>query len=450
VTVTAAHGETRYARHGDAHVAYEVLGADGTDLLALSFGVIPFQEMHDEPSLRRFHERLAVFSRVIRFDRPGVGASDPFGRSTPPSPEAWARAALDVLDAVGSTRATVLAPQESALEAIVLAATAPTRVERLVIVNGTARLSQAPDWPFGVPVAALDAVLASIKGANAENSEVDVLSMIAPSVADDPDFCEWWRRTSSRGAGPASALAIVAATFRADVRRFLTEVKVPTLVLHRTGDGVLVVDHGRRVSQSIAGARFVELDGNDHMYWVGKTDTLLGEIEEFVTGRQQNVRPNRALLTMLFVDIVDSTGRVATLGDERWRDALDRHDHAVRNQIDRFGGREVNRLGDGALAVFDLPSSAVRCALAIRGAARSNGLPVRAGLHTGEVELRGDDVAGMAVHIAARVGAVASSNQVLASGTTVDLMPDSNEQVTSTGHHALKGVPTAMELFEVC
>lgn len=246
-----------------------------------------------------------------------------------------------------------------------------------------------------------------------------------------------------------SALGIVAATFYADVRRFLTEVRVPTLVLHRTGDGVLVVDHGRWLAQAIPDARFVELDGNDHMYWVGKTDTLLGEVEEFVTGRRQSVRPNRALLTMLFVDIVDSTGRVAALGDERWRDALERHDLAVRNEIGRFGGREVKRLGDGTLSVFDLPTNAVRCAASIRSAARSGGMPVRAGLNTGEVELRGDDIAGMAVHIAARVGALASSNQVLATATTVDLMPDSNEQVTNMGRHGLKGVPTAVELFEV-
>jgi class 3 adenylate cyclase len=444
-------GATRYARHGDQHIAFDVVGANGPDLLVLSFGVIPFQEMHEEPSLKRFQDRLAAFSRVIRFDRPGVGASDPIPVGTAPSPEGWAAAALDVLDAVGSTQASVFAPQESALEALVLAAKASDRIDRLVIVNGTSRLRRGADWPCGIPSAELDVVLASIEGAGAEevDADVDVLGMIAPSVAGDPHFREWWQRTSSRGAGPASASAIISGTFEADVRGVLCDIQAPTLVLHRSDDTVLVAEHGRRLAESIPGARFVELDGADHMYWVGETDTMLGEIEEFLTGLRRGIKPNRALLTMLFVDIVESTRRLAEEGDESWRDELDRHDRAVRGAVERFDGRVVKSIGDGTLAEFSIPSNAVQCALAIRDASRADGLPIRAGLHVGEVELRGDDLAGMAVHVAARICAAAGPDEVLSSRTTIQLLSGAQLHLTNRVSQSLKGVPDLIDLVEI-
>ena len=277
----------------------------------------------------------------------------------------------------------------------------------------------------------------------------DVLAMMAPSVTDDPAFRSWWDRSGNRGATPAMARAMVDETFKIDVRHLLSLVRVPTLIIHRADIQILGPMHGRYLAEHIAGAKYIELPGADTLYWVGDSGPMLDEIEEFLTGVRGGSGAERVLATVLFTDIVGSTDRVAQLGDERWRDLLDGHDRSVRAQIERFRGREVKTLGDGFVATFDIPGRAIECALAIRDSLADFDLGVRAGIHTGEIEVRGDDVAGLAVHIGARVAALAGPGEVLVSSTVKDLVAGSNVEFEERGDRQLKGVPGVWRLFAV-
>ena len=441
--------EIQYARRGGVHIAYQVLGAGAPDILLFSSGVLPIDSMDEEPLLARFQRRLASFGRLIRFDLQGVGLSDPVLSAGPTTLEQWVEDAVAVLDAVASKRAAVLAPMDASLQGVLLAATFPERIASLVIVNGTARLARADDYPIGIPERILDRFLDLNMEPDAAGKGFDILPVTGPSVAHDESFRTWWVKAGYRGASPATARSIQAVNFQADVRAILPLVRVPTLVLHRRDNEMVRVAHGRYLAEHIPGARYVELDGPDFLYWVGDSREMLEEIEEFITGVRGSGSPDRVLATVLFTDIVGSTSHIAHLGDQRWRDLLDLHDRATRRQLARFRGREIKTTGDGVLATFDGPARAVNCACAIRDAAAQLGVEIRAGVHTGEVEVRGEDISGMAVHIAARVAAAAQPRQVLVSRTVVDLIIGSEITTQEQGTHSLKGVPGRWRLFAV-
>jgi class 3 adenylate cyclase len=448
------HGPgVRYAQSDGVHIAYRTTGSGAVDMLWYPGApFLPMESVDDEPHFRRVEERLSSFARLIQFDARGIGLSDPVSPADPPTLEQWVEDAVCVLDAAGSTEAVVFAPRDSTLQAVMLATSHPERVAKLVIVNGFARTRRATDYPQGVPGPIVDAFVESIiEGVPSSHDGVqrDFLTVGAPSMADDPAFRAWWDRAGRQGASPATAKATLTVGYDADVRPLLPSITVPTLVLHRKDEPLFRIGHGRYLAEHIPGARLVELPGRDSLYWVGDTTQLLDEVEEFVTGSRSARRPDTAIATILVTDIVGSTETMARVGQDRWRDALDRHDAAVRRQLERFGGREVNTTGDGFLATFEGPARAVTCAQAITDAAAQLDLGVRAGIHTGEVELRGADIAGMAVHIAARVAALAGPGEVLVSRTVVDLIMGSGIEFTGRGVHELRGVPGTWQLYGV-
>ena len=439
--------QVRYARNGGVDIAYHLLGLEAPDLLAFSSSVLPIDSMHEERSLARFHNRLASFSRLIRFDLRGVGMSDPVVASSPPTLEQWMGDAVAVMDGAGSAKAAVFAPRDTSLEAILLATSHPDRVSALVIVNGTARFARAPDYPVGIPEPVLERFLQLNMEPDAVERGLDYLGLAGPSVAGDQAFRAWWNRAGNRGASPATSRTIQAVYLRADVRPLLPLVQAPTLILHRRDNAVTRVGHGRYLAEHIPGARYLELPGADDLYWAGDTEAMLDEIEGFLTGSRHGRHSDRTLASILFTDIVGSTPRRVDGGDRRWRDLLLRYDEAVRLQLRGFRGRQIKSTGQGMLATFDGPTRAVSCACAIRDAAGQLGLDIRAGVHAGEVEARDDGIDGIAVHIAAQVEALAGPREVLVSRTVVDLIVGSGIEFADRGEHELKGVPGTWRLF---
>jgi class 3 adenylate cyclase len=333
--------------------------------------------------------------------------------------------------------------------AMLLSATRPDRVQAQVLAHTYARLLEAPDYPAGVPADVYADFVAGVVNTDAGNETVDDVGLLLPSLAHDPQFRTWWRRAGRSGASPATARALYKISVETDLRSILPTITTPTLVLHRRDAPLYGVELGRYLGQHIPGARYVELDGTDIFLWAGDANTVLDEIELFLTGTTGRAQPERILSTMLFTDIVGSTVRASELGDRRWRDLLDAHDHAVRRQLERFKGREVNTTGDGFLVAFDGPARAIRCAQAIRDAARQIGIEVRAGVHTGEVEQRGTDLAGIAVHVTQRVCALAGPGEIGATRVVVDLVAGSGIDFTDRGELELKGVPGRHHLFAV-
>ncbi len=442
---------TRYTQAEDVDIAYQVLGNGPVDLLLFTGAIIPIECMDEEPSMARFVRRLGTFGRLLRFDQRGVGLSDRGSPSAPPTTRQWVEDAVAVLDAAGSERAVVFAPYLSAAEGITLAATHPERVSHLVIVNGAARLMTAQDYPYGLSGVGYDAMVRGIVEPDAIELGMDILAAVAPSAAGDPAFRAWFDRAGNLGATPVMAEAHWAEVFGNDVRPLLAQIRAPTLVLHRqeVTAPFLEVGHGRYLGNQIPGAKYVELPGADALHWVGDTGALLDEVEEFLTGVRGGQGAERVLATLLFTDIVGSTDWAAQLGDTLWRDLLDRHDQCVRTEIGRFRGHDVNTVGDGFVATFDSPSRAIGCALAIREALKVFDIGVRVGIHTGEIEVRGNDVAGMAVHIGARVSALAGPGEVLVSSTVRDSVVGSSIEFEERGEHELKGVPGTWRLFSV-
>jgi class 3 adenylate cyclase/pimeloyl-ACP methyl ester carboxylesterase len=439
---------TRYAKSGDVDIAYQVLGAGPIDLLLYTGAGIPIDCVDDEPSMARFQRRLSSIGRLLRFDTRGTGLSERGSPSTPPTHEQWVEDGLAVLDAVGSEQAAVLAPWAHSPVGLLLAAEHPERVSRLIVINGRARTIWAPDYPIGVPQPGVDQGRQMVPEPNAVEQGFDLLSFIAPSVAQDPAFRSWFDRSGNLGRTPAMARALLGVHYEADVRNVLPLIRVPSLVIQRAVS-FLGPEPGRYLAEHIPGAKYVEVPGTDLVYWVGDTGPILDEIEEFVTGVRGRSGAERILATVLFTDIVGSTDRVAQLGDGRWRDLLDRHDQSVRTQIERYRGRAVKTVGDGFVATFDSPGRAIECALAIRETLKALDIDVRAGIHTGEIEIRGDDVAGLAVHIGARVSALAGPGDVLVSSTVKDLVAGSSFEFEVRGDHELKGVPGTWQLFAV-
>jgi class 3 adenylate cyclase len=431
---------TRYATCGDVDIAYQVFGDGPTDLLVLPGPSIPIDTVDSEPSMYRFQRRLASFGRVIRYDQRGIGLSSRVSLDMI-GPRFWAKDAIAVMNAVGCERATILAPGFTTMTALVLAADYPERVASLVLINGGARTMRGPDYPIGHEIGDTDPYTTVAIEPDAVEQGFDMLSIIAPTVARQNAFRAWWDMAGNRAASPSMARAIILAVRNSDVRDTLARISAPTLILHRDNRRFSPVEHGRYLAEHIAGSRLVELPGEDTLYWVGDTAPMLDEIEEFVTGVRGGGDAERVLTTIVFTDIVGSTERAAMLGDNRWRDLLDNHDTIVRHEIQRFGGREVNTAGDGFVATFTSPSASLACCDALVDAVRVLGIEIRIGIHAGEVEVRGDDVAGMAVHIAARVGALAGPSEVLVSSTVRDIVTGSRHRFTNRGERELRGVP---------
>jgi class 3 adenylate cyclase len=357
--------------------------------------------------------------------------------------------AVAVLDAVGSSRAALFGVATGGLVAMLLSATNPERISAQVLMHCWARLARDSDYPLGWPREVLDRFVDAVTDPGYRGDAVDDLAMSAPSLATDVEFRSWWKRAGERSASPAIARAMDVLAMGADIRAVLPLINTPTLVLHRVDNAFVPIGHGRYLAENIAGATLVELPGRDHLPYVGDTDALLGEIEEFLTGTRGTPNADRVLATILFTDIVDSTKRAAGTGDRRWRELLDNHDRMAERQVHRFGGRHVKTTGDGILATFDGPARAIQCGLAICDGARQLGVEVRVGVHTGEVERRGDDVAGIGVHIAARVQARAQPGEVWVSRTVTDLVTGSGITFNDRGEHPLKDVPGAWQLFTV-
>ncbi len=438
---------TRYAKCGDMDIAYQVLGDGPTDLLVFPGPFVPIGSIDDEPSMYRFHRRLASFSRVIRFDHRGIGLSSGMPSMNELGPQFWAEDAIAVMDAVGCEQVTVFAPSLHSMNGLVLAADHPERVRSLVVVNGAARTLWALDYPVGAQARRADPFTTVALEPDAIEQGFDVLRIVAPSVARDDAFRAWWDLAGNRAGPPSMARAVSKVVTDGDVREVLGRIRTPTLILHRVGSTFIPVGHGHYLAEHIAGSRFVELPGADVLYWVGDTAPMLDEIEEFITGVRGGFDAERVLATIVFTDIVGSTERAALLGDNRWRDLLDNHDTIVRHELQRFGGREVNTAGDGFVATFTSPSAAIACADGIVDAVRVLGIEVRVGMHAGEVEVRGADVAGMAVHIGARVAALAGPSEVLVSSTVRDIVTGSRRTFAERGERELKGVPGKWRLY---
>jgi class 3 adenylate cyclase len=417
-----------------------VIGDGPVDLVVMPGPFIPIDSIDAEPSMYRFYRRLSSFCRVIRFDHRGMGMSSRIGADKI-TPACWAEDAVAVMDAVGCESATILASGFTAVSALFLASDRPERVSRLVLLTAGARALWAHDYEAGIRSNGANPFTTIAMEPDAFEQGFDVLEMLAPSVARDQAFRTWWDAAGNRAASPSMARRANQALADADAREMLPLITAPTLVMHRAEASFVTVGHGRYLAENIEGARYVELPGTDSLYWVGDTTPVLAEIEEFVTGKRGGIDLERVLTTIVFTDIVGSTERAATLGDDHWRDLLDSHDTVVRRELLRYGGREVNTAGDGFVATFSSPSVALDCAEGIVEAVATLGIEVRVGIHAGEVEMRGHDVAGMAVHIGARVAALAGPSEVLVSSTVREIVTGSHRKFTDRGEHRLKGVP---------
>jgi pimeloyl-ACP methyl ester carboxylesterase len=435
---------TRYANSDGVSIAFQVHGEGPPDLVFVP-GFVSHVELYwEHPTVARFFRRLASFSRLVLFDKRGQGLSDRPER--PPTLEESMDDLSAVMAAAGCERPTIFGISEGGPMSALFAATHPDRVSSLILYGTFPRVLEAPDFPEGVPAEELDELLELMKR---EWGGPVAIDRWAPSLVGDPAFERWWARLLRQGTSPAGAVALIDLYREMDAREVLPAIDVPTLVLHRRDDWVVPVRQGRYLAEHIAGARYVELSDADHLAMVGDQDALLDEVEEFMVGSRRAREPERALATVLFTDIVGSTERTAELGDRRWRDLLERHDAVVRRQLDVHRGREVKTMGDGFLATFDGPARAIRCACGLRDELSGIGIDVRAGIHTGEVELIGDDVGGMAVNIGARIGALANRGEVRVSSTVKELVVGSGLEFAERGAHTLKGAPGEWRLYVV-
>lgn len=437
--------ETSYAKTEDGvHIAYQVFGDGPVDLVMVPGFISHLEQAWESPAFAHLHRRLGSFARVITFDKRGTGLSDRTGSL--PDLDQRMLDVLAVMDDAGSDRAALLGISEGGSMAIVFAATHPERTRALVLYGAYAKLTCGPDHPIGMTpeeVEDLGAYLEPRWGTGVG------LAAWAPSLGEDEEARQWWARLQRLSASPGAARQLITSYNNIDARPALPLVQAPTLVLHRTEDRMIPVEHGREIAEAIDGARLVEFPGHDHLLATTNCDLIVDEIAEFLTGAAPAHEPDRVLATVLFTDIVGSTERAGEVGDRRWRDVLDAHDRLVERQVHRHAGRVVKSTGDGVLAVFDGPTRAVRAARAITDGSGGVGVEVRAGLHTGEIVERADDVAGIAVHVASRVSAAAGAGEVLVSRTLVDLVAGSGVEFDDRGEHELKGVAGTWRLFAV-
>jgi len=435
---------TRYAKKGDLHIAYQVVGDGPLDLVLISEWHLPLDARWQEPNLARALYRLAGFSRLISFDKRGIGCSDPVPLRAVSAIEDWMDDLALVLDTVGSSRAALFAVNESGPVGMLFAATYPDRTAALILANTIPRWLRSDDFPWGIPANAQETLVASVAEHWSTGADME---KICPSLSRDPRVKAWSLNGRRLQASPATAQAIYRTLGATDVRHVLPTIRVPTLILQRPACYAVRVEHGRYMAEHIPEAKYVEVAGEDLFWWAGDADAVVDEVEEFLTGVRPAATPDRVLATVLFTDIVGSTERASELGDHRWRALLDEHDTLVRRELERYRGREVKVVGDAFLATFDGPARAIQCACAIAEAVRGLGLEIRAGLHTGEIELRGEDIAGLAVHIGARVAALAGPGEVLVSGAVPPLVAGSGLTFTDRGSRELKGVPGAWNIF---
>jgi pimeloyl-ACP methyl ester carboxylesterase len=430
--------ETRYARSGDVSIAYQIVGRGPLDVVMVPGFPSHLELAWEQPRLAHLFRRLASFGRLILLDKRGVGLSDRVPVSELPGVEQRMDDLTAVLDAVGVERAALIGASDGGPLAAVFAATYPERAEALVVVNSYACRIRTEGYPWAPTAEDWNAFQEAIAERWGEPLFAEVLS---PSVAKDPAFRDWWATFLRQSVSPGAATAILRMNAQIDIRSVLPAIHAPTLVLHRVGDRINPVGGARFIASQIPGARLVELPGEDHHVWIGDTEPVLAEIEAFLTGERREPAVDHVLATLLFTDIVGSTQTAAELGDRRWSALLETHHDVVRAELGRFGGREVTTTGDGFLAVFDGPARAIRCALAINDRLRDLGMRIRTGVHTSEIELAGEDVRGLGVHVAARVMALAGPGEVLVSGVVRDLALGSGLSFVERGEVELKGVP---------
>lgn len=440
-TEKSMNREVRFAKSGSIRIAYEVLGEEGPDLIFVPGFISNLDISWEDPDLSHFLKRLAKFARLVVFDKRGTGLSDRTGGM--PTLEERMDDVRAVMDAAGTTSAFVLGVSEGGAMSMLFAATLPERCRGLVLLGAYAHFKSAvmSDEQLAASLGKIDDTWGT--GAS--------VTQFAPTLAGDDRFRSWWARFERAGASPSAVIELMRMNSEIDVRHHLSAIHVPTLVLHRLGDCRVKIEAGREIARNVPEAQLVELQGTDHVFWIRGADDALDVIETFVTGNTATVRSevDRALGTVVFTDIVDSTKTAAAIGDRRWRSLLDRHDEIVRREVERFRGRVVDYAGDGVLSIFDGPSRAIRCAAAIVVAMGPLEIAVRAGVHTGELELRGDRVGGIAVHIGARVAGLANPGEVLISETVKGLIAGAGHQLRDRGTHILKGVPEEWRVFSV-
>jgi class 3 adenylate cyclase/pimeloyl-ACP methyl ester carboxylesterase len=438
--------ETRYAKTGDIHIAYQVVGEGPIDIVLATEFWHSIEVQWDQPDLAAFLERLASFARLISFDQRGSGVSDPVSLDELRSLDLWMDDINVVMAEASSESAVLFGIGGGGTMSMLFAATHPDRVSGLVLVNSFARLSRAPDYPWGRTPELEDEVLDIMRTGWGRGVFLD---LVAPSRVGDEAFRRWWARYQRIGASPGTVLSMRKMLGQIDIRDVLPSIRAPTLVLHRAETTWNRVEHGRYLAEHIPGAKLVELPGIDHFWFVGDSEAILGETESFLAGIAGPPPTDRQLATVLFTDIVGSTKLAAELGDRRWREVLEAHRGVVRRELERFRGREIDTTGDGFLVTFDGPARAVECGRVLRGAVRPVGVEIRVGMHTGEVEVLREGVAGVAVHIAQRVLAQAEPGEVLVSSTVKDLTAGAGLEFEDRRLHALKGVPDEWRLFAV-
>lgn len=436
--------QTKYVQSGDVYLAYQVAGAGPVDIVLVTELLSHVEHRWEDPKLARSLRRLASFGRVIQFDRRGTGLSDRVPVDKLPTLEQRMEDLLAVLDAVGASKPVVLGFGEGGMESILFAATHPDRVSSLVTYAAWPRFYSDEEYPIGWHKDALEPLLEGVVVGWGQGLLVDHL---APSMAGDERFRRWIAKFERLAASPGTARALMRIALDVDVRSVLPAVRVPTLVLHRSDDHFSPVGHGRYLAENIPGAKYVELPGSDHPFFAGDADSVIDEIEAFVTGSRPSLLAERVLATVLFVDIVGSTDRAVSLGDREWRDLLESYLTVVRRHLERYNGVEIDTAGDGLFASFDGPARAVLCASAIRDAVSELGIEVRAGLHVGECEIIAGKIGGVTVHVAARVAAAAEPNEVLVSRTIRDLVAGSSIRFEDRGTHSLKGLPEPWTLY---
>ena len=439
--------ETKFTQSGEVSIAYQVIGNGPLDLVMVPGFISHVECAWEDPSYSRFLSQLSAFSRLILFDKRGTGLSDRIGGI--PTLEERMDDVRAVMDAADSQQAALFGVSEGGPMSILFAATYPDRASALVLYSSIAKGAWAPDYPWGRDLKS-EKAKAWLEGWRKEWGGPYGIESRAPSMAKDEAFRQWFAKYMRLSASPSAVIKVFEMNQAIDVRDILPAVRVPTLVLHRTDDRVISVEEGRYVAEHIPKAEIVELSGNDHLWWVGDSDAIINEVQKFLTGEQPSpIEVDRVLATVLFTDIVDSTRRTAETGDGRWKDVLASHNAIVRSEISRFRGRAVRSTGDGVLAVFDGPGRAIRCGFSIGHELSRLGIEVRAGLHTGEIDLMGEDVGGIAVNIAARVLAEAGANEVWVSRTVKDLVVGSGFNFAERGNYDLKGVPGEWDLFSV-
>lgn len=437
--------DIRFARSGDVNVAYHVVGDGSVDIVYVQGAWSHLEIGWELPAFRRFCERLGEFARVIVFDKRGMGMSDRVPGTTPLDDRMDDITA--VMDAVGSESAFLIGESEGGPLSMLFAAAHPERTSGLILMGGEVRERTDDEWPWGEnTVEDFEAMVARIP--ERWGRPGPFMEFFAPSQAETPWLIDWSARLQRNANTPGGAEAFMRMAFDIDVRDIVPSVRVPTLVIHAQGDLICHVENGRFLAREIPNARYVELPGADHLPWF-EPELVMSEIREFLTGHRVALTPDRVLATVLFTDIVGSTGRAAEMGDSHWRELLEVHNTVLRTQLDRFRGTEVNTAGDGFLATFDGPARAIQCAQEIQRQVQSLGLEVTAGVHTGEIERVGDDVAGIAVHIGARIAGLAGPQELFVSRTVKDLVAGSGIEFEDRGEHVLKGVPDKWHVYAV-